>query len=37
MVEQLNDPEKIMYTYAHLLPNFFKEAAKHLQQQLVVS
>jgi GMP synthase-like glutamine amidotransferase len=22
MVEQLNDPEKIMYTYAHLLPNF---------------
>lgn len=37
MVEQLNDPEKIMYTYAHLLPNFFNEAAKHLQQQLVVS
>jgi GMP synthase-like glutamine amidotransferase len=37
MVEQLNDPEKIMYTYAHLLSNFFKEAAKHLQQQLVVS
>src|SRR6478672_3376523 len=37
MVEQLNDPEKIMYTYAHLLPNFFNEAARHLQQQLVVS
>jgi homoserine O-succinyltransferase/O-acetyltransferase len=37
MVEQLNDPEKIMYTYAHLLPNFFNEAAKHLQQQLVES
>ncbi|HJW18522.1 MAG TPA: hypothetical protein VJ499_15440 [Flavisolibacter sp.] len=37
MVEQLNDPEKIMFTYAHLLPNFFNEAAKHLQQQLVAS
>jgi homoserine O-succinyltransferase/O-acetyltransferase len=37
MVEQLNDPEKIMFTYAHLLPNFFNEAAKHLQQQLVES
>ena len=37
MVEQLNDPEKIMYTYAHLLPNFFNEAAKHLHQQLIES
>ena len=37
MVEQLNDPEKIMFTYAHLLPNFFNEAARHLQQQLVAS
>src|SRR6476620_568027 len=35
MVEHLNDPEKIMFTYAHLLPNFFNEAAKHLQRQLV--
>jgi GMP synthase-like glutamine amidotransferase len=37
MVEHLNDPEKIMWTYAHLLPNFFNEAARHLQQQLVES
>ncbi|MBU3714976.1 MAG: GMP synthase [Ferruginibacter sp.] len=22
MIEQLNDPEKIMFTYAHILPNF---------------
>ncbi len=35
MVEQLNDPDKIMYTYAHILPNFLSEAAKQLQQQLV--
>ena len=35
MVEQLNDPDKIMYTYAHILPNFLNEAARHLHQQLV--
>ena len=35
MVDQLNDPEKIMWTYSHLLPNFFNEAARHLQQELV--
>jgi homoserine O-succinyltransferase/O-acetyltransferase len=35
MVEQLNDPDKIMWTYSHILPNFLNEAAKQLQQQLV--
>lgn len=35
MVEQLNDPEKIMWTYAHVLPNFLNEATKQLQQQLI--
>lgn len=35
MVEQLNDPDKIMYTYSHILPNFFNEAAKQLQKQLI--
>jgi hypothetical protein len=35
MVEQLNDPDKIMWTYSHIIPNFLNEAAKQLQQQLV--
>lgn len=30
MIEQLNDPDKIMWTYAHILPNFLNEAAKGL-------
>ena len=28
MIEQLNDPEKILYTHDHILPNFLKEAYK---------
>lgn len=35
MVEQLNDPDKIMWTYSHILPNFFNEAVKQLQGELV--
>lgn len=31
MIEQLNDPDKIMWTYAHILPNFLSMAAEHLQ------
>lgn len=30
MVEQLNDPEKIMHTYKQVLPNFLKKAIPHL-------
>lgn len=26
MIEQLNDPDKIMFTYEHILPNFLKNA-----------
>jgi GMP synthase-like glutamine amidotransferase len=26
MIEQLNDPDKIMFTYAHIIPNFLKQA-----------
>lgn len=26
MVEQLTDPDKILYTYAHIIPNFLKHA-----------
>jgi len=35
MVDQLNDPDKIMWTYSHILPNFLSEAVKQLQQILV--
>jgi len=31
MIEQLNDPEKIMWTYAHILPNFLFQALENLQ------
>ncbi|HMU25483.1 MAG TPA: GMP synthase [Ferruginibacter sp.] len=31
MIEQLNDPDKIMCTYAHILPNFLHEAVGKLQ------
>ncbi len=36
MVDQLNDPDKIMWTYAHILPNFLNEAAKALMPMLAV-
>lgn len=35
MVEQLNDPDKILWTYAHLLPNFLSQASLHQQRQLI--
>lgn len=31
MIEHLNDPEKIMWTYAHILPNFLFNAVETLQ------
>jgi homoserine O-succinyltransferase len=30
MVEQLEDPDKILWTYSHILPNFLDEAAAEL-------
>ncbi len=30
MVEQLQDPDKIMYTYSHILPNFLDQAVGEL-------
>jgi GMP synthase-like glutamine amidotransferase len=30
MIEQLNDPDKIAYTYSHVLPNFLNEAVTRL-------
>lgn len=30
MIEQLNDPDKILYTYSHVIPNFLKQAIDNL-------
>jgi GMP synthase-like glutamine amidotransferase len=35
MLSQLNDPDKIMWTYAHILPNFLNQSVEHLQGELV--
>lgn len=32
MIEQLNDPDKILWTYSHILPNFLNQAVEHLHQ-----
>jgi len=37
MIDHLQDPDKIMWTYAHVLPNFLSIASKQVKQQLVVS
>jgi hypothetical protein len=31
MIEQLNDPDKILYTYARVLPNFLQQAFHKMQ------
>ncbi|MBW7892503.1 MAG: homoserine O-succinyltransferase [Chitinophagaceae bacterium] len=31
MIEQLNDPDKILWTYSHILPNFLNQAIEHFQ------
>jgi len=31
MIEQLNDPDKIIFTYEHVLPNFLQVAVQNLQ------
>ncbi len=36
MIEQLNDPDKIMHTYSHILPNFLKVAAAKLVPVVVL-
>lgn len=35
MIEQLNDPRKIMWTYAHILPNFLHIAVEQLLEAMV--
>lgn len=31
MIDQLNDPDKIMHTYSHILPNFLNNAVEKMQ------
>lgn len=33
MIEQLNDPDKILYTYAHVLPNFLNIAIEQFAEK----
>jgi hypothetical protein len=35
MIEQLNDPDKIMWTYSHVLPNFLHQSVRQLKPALV--
>jgi GMP synthase-like glutamine amidotransferase len=37
MIEQLNDPDKILWTYSHVLPNFLNIAVEHLESVAVES
>ena len=32
MIERLNDPDKILYTYSHVIPNFLSQATEQLLQ-----
>ncbi len=34
MVEQLNDPDKIMWTYAHVIPNFLSSASHQIRKNV---
>lgn len=36
MIDHLNDPDKIMYTYSHILPNFLNLAVNSQQMMAVV-
>lgn len=33
MIAHLNDPDKILWTYSHVLPNFLEQAIKNLQEK----
>ena len=35
MLEHLNDPDKILWTYSHVLPNFLNQAVEQLSGELV--
>jgi homoserine O-succinyltransferase/O-acetyltransferase len=35
MLEHLNDPDKILWTQAHVIPNFLNQAVEQLKAELV--
>ena len=35
MIQNLNDPDKIVLTYSHVLPNFLKSGVEHLQGEVL--
>jgi len=35
MLTHLNDPDKIMWTYSHILPNFLNQSVEQLHGELV--
>jgi homoserine O-succinyltransferase/O-acetyltransferase len=35
MIDRLNDPDKILWTYSHVLPNFLSQAVEQLHGELV--
>jgi homoserine O-succinyltransferase len=35
MMDQLNDPDKIVWTHAHVIPNFLSQAVEQLYAELV--
>jgi homoserine O-succinyltransferase/O-acetyltransferase len=37
MIEQLEDPEKILWTYSHILPNFLNHSVAQLVEEPVLS
>jgi len=32
MLEHLEDPDKILWTYAHVIPNFLNQSVEHMQE-----
>ena len=35
MLKQLNDPDKILWTYSHIIPNFLNQSVEQLHGELV--
>jgi len=35
MLDHLDDPDKILWTYSHVLPNFLNQAVEQLYGELV--
>jgi hypothetical protein len=35
MLNQLNDPDKIMWTYSHIVPNFLNQSVEQLHGEMV--